>query len=124
MGTPNGCWSDAEIAASHMSGTSGEGAAFGSCATHTWAFVPATGTTRPIITLTNGAGYAAFIGFMKGFYGGENNNIANQPNGGLATNQYEVMAYVNSGTQEIMIVTVDISGAHDGSASWTIELER
>jgi PKD repeat protein len=124
MGTPNGCWSDAEIAASHMSGTSGEGAAFGSCATHTWAFVPATATTRPIITLTNGAGYAAFIGFMKGYYGGENNNIANQPNGGLATNQYEVMAYVNSGTQELMIVTVDISGAHDGSASWTIELER
>ncbi len=124
MGTPNGCWSDAEIAASHTSATSGEGAAFGSCATHTWAFVPATGSSRAIITLTNGPGFAAFIGFMKGFYGGENNNIANLPNGGNATNQYEVMAYGNSGGVEFLIVTVDISAAHDGSASWTAELER
>ncbi|NOU48898.1 MAG: PKD domain-containing protein [Bacteroidales bacterium] len=124
MGTPNGCWSDAEIAASHMSGTSGEGAAFGSCATHTWALVPATASTRAIITLTNGPGFAAFIGFMKGFYGGENNNIANQPNGGFATNQYEVMAYGHVGGKEVMIVTVDISDVHDGSKSWTMELER
>jgi PKD repeat protein len=117
MGTPNGCWTDAEIAAS-------PGAPFGSCNTHTFTFTPATGTSRPIIVLTNGAGYAAFIGFMKGFYGGENTNNANPPNGGNATNQYEVMSYQDLGNKEVLIVTVDISSAHDGSASWTMELER
>ena len=114
----NGCWSDAEIAAS------GNGAAFGSCATHTWAFVPAGEGTRAVITLTNGPGFAAFIGFMKGFYGGENTANANLPHGGAATIQYEVMAYGISDGKEFMIVTVDISGGHDGSASWTMEMER
>lgn len=118
MGTPNGCWSDAEIAASTT------GAPFGSCATHTWAFVPATGDARAMITLTNGPGFAAFIGFMKGFYGGENSNMANPPNGGNATNQYEVMAYGVSEGKEFMIVTVDITADHSGTGSWTIELER
>jgi hypothetical protein len=117
FGTPNGCWSDAEIAAS-------PGAPFGACATHTFTFTPATGTSRPIIVLTNGAGYAAFIGFYKGFYGGENTNNANPPNGGFATNQYEVMSYQDLGNKEVLVVTVDISTAHDGTASWTMEMER
>jgi PKD repeat protein len=117
MGTPNGCWSDAEIAAS-------PGAPFGSCNTHTFTFTPATETTRAIIVLTNGAGYAAFLGFMKGYYGGENANGANPPNGGSATNQYEVMSYQDLGAKETLVVTVDISTGHDGSASWTMELER
>lgn len=117
MGTPNGCWTDTQIAAS-------PGAPFGSCATHTFTFTPATATSRAIITLTNGPGYAAFLGFMKGYYGGENLNGANPANGGFATNKYEVMAYGHNGGKEVMIVTCDISGAHDGSASWTTTLER
>ena len=118
MGTPNGCWSDALIAAS------GNGAAFGSCASHTYTFTPATPVSRPIITLVNGSGFAAFIGFYKGYYGGENSNSANLPNGGFATNKYEIMGYSNSGTKEYLFVTVDISSAHDESAAWSAILER
>jgi len=117
MGTPNGCWSDAEIAAS-------PGAPFGSCATHSFTFTPATETTRPIIELTNGPDHAAFIGFMKGYYGGENISNANPPNGGFATNRYEVIAYVNDGVKEVLVVSVDLSPDHTGGSSWTMELER
>jgi PKD repeat protein len=117
FGTPNGCWSDAEIAAS-------PGAPFGSCNTHTFEFTPASGGNRAIITLTNGSGFAAFIGFMKGYYGGENANNANPPNGGFETNKYEVMAYGISEGKEVMVVTVDISGDHSGTAAWTMTLER
>jgi hypothetical protein len=118
MGTPNACWSDALIAAS------GNGAAFGSCATHTYSFTPATTVSRPMITLVNGSGFAAFLGFYKGYYGGENTNNAFLPNGGFVTNKYEIMGYSNSGTKEHLFVTVDISPAHDGSAAWSVILER
>ncbi len=117
FGTPNGCWSDADIAAS-------PGAPFGTCLTHTYAFTPANGTNNPIITLTNGAGFAAFIGFYKGYYGGENTDNTKPPNGGFATNTYQVMGYANSGTKEYLFVSVDISAAHDGSSSWSAILER
>ncbi|GAB1405026.1 hypothetical protein MASR1M74_22050 [Lentimicrobium sp.] len=66
----------------------------------------------------------AFIGFYKGYYGGENTNGANPPNGGNLTNQYEVMGYANTGSKEYLFVTVDVSAAHDGSASWSVVLER
>jgi hypothetical protein len=119
MGTPNGCWTDAMVAAS------GNGAAFGS-GTHTWSFTPASSSPsgRPLITVTNGATGAAFIGFYKGYYGGENSDGANPPNGGLTSNQYEIMSYVNDGSTEVLTVSVDISGAHDGSAAWTMVLTR
>lgn len=117
MGSPNGCISDAEVAAS------GNGAAFGS-ATHSFTFTPAAGTARPIITLTNGASGAAFIGFYKGYYGGENTNSANAPNGGSLTNRYEVMSYLNDGTKETLTLSVDISAAKDGSAAWSVVLVR
>jgi PKD repeat protein len=116
MGTPNGCWSDAEVAA-------GPGIAFGS-ATHSFTFTPAAAGSRPIITLTNGTTNGPFIGFYKGYYGGENTNNANPPNGGNTTNRYEVMSYVNAGGVETLTVSVDISGAHDGSAAWTMVLVR
>lgn len=116
FGTPNGCWSDAQLAAST------NGAAFGS-GIHSFVFTPAAGTDRPIITLTNGASGVAFIGFYKGYYGGENNG-ANPPNNGNTTNRYEVMSYVNAGGVETMTVSVDLSAAHDGSAAWSIVLVR
>ncbi|MFZ4563885.1 MAG: PKD domain-containing protein [Bacteroidales bacterium] len=127
FGDPNGCWSDVQIAAS----TTG-GAAFGS-ATHTYVLTPATGTTRPIITLTNGTltgggAAAAFLGFYKGYYGGEN---AKKPdltyppaNGGFATNTYEVMGYANTGSKEYLFVSVDITATHDGTSAWSVILER
>jgi hypothetical protein len=121
MGAPNGCWSDAQIAAS------GNGAAFGSCATHTYTLT--TGAT-PIITLTNGAGFSAFIGFYKGYNGvgsgikGGENNGTDPPNFGSATNTYQVMGYANSGTKEYLFVSVDITATHDGTASWSAILER
>ena len=114
MGSPNGCWDDAAIAAS-------PGAGLGSCATHTYALT--TGAT-PIITLTNGAGFAAFIGFYKGYYGGENTDNTKPLNGGSPTNIYQVMGYANSGTKEYLFVSVDITAAHDGTASWSAILER
>ncbi|MCX6284677.1 MAG: PKD domain-containing protein [Bacteroidetes bacterium] len=124
FGTPNGCWSDADIAAS-------PGAAFGSCATHTYVFTPGTGTANPIITLTNGTGFAAFLGFYKGYNGvasgvkgGENTDNTLAPNFGSATNTYSVMGYANTGTKEYLFVSVDISAAHDGSSAWSTVLER
>lgn len=117
MGDPQGCWSDAEVAAS------GNGAAFGS-AVHSFQFVPASGTSRPRIILTNGATGAAFIGFYKGYYGGENTDKTKAPNGGNATNEYEVISYLKSGGVETLVISVDISGAHDGSASWSAVLVR
>lgn len=118
MGTPNGCWSDAQIAAS------GNGAAFGS-GKHTFVFTPANGANRPIITLTNGSSGAAFIGFYKGYYGGENTNGSNPPNGGATTNRYEVMSYVKDANgHETLTVSVDISAAKDGTAAWSVVLIR
>lgn len=117
MGTPNGCWSDSQIA------TSGNGAAFGS-GKHTFTLTPATGTDRPIITVKNGGNKAAFIGFYKGYYGGENTDGTKAPNGGSDTNRYEVMSYINSGGQEILVVSVDISDLKNGTKAWTMVLIR
>jgi PKD repeat protein len=117
FGTPNGCWDDAAIAAS------GNGAAFGS-GTHSFAFTPATATTKAVIDLKNGTTGAAFLGFYKGYYGGENSNSANPPNGGNTANKYYVMGYAKSATKAYLFVTVDISTAHDGSSSWSVILER
>lgn len=117
FGGTNGCISDEEIAAS------GNGAAFGS-GTHAYEFTPATGDSRAIITLTNGADRAAFLGFYKGYYGGENADNAIAPNGGNATNRYEVMGYAKSATKEYLFVSVDISGDLSGGAAWSVILER
>lgn len=119
MGTPQGCWTDAQIAAS------GNGAAFGS-ATHTYQFIPATSSPsgRPVIKLTNGATGAAFLGFYKGYYGGENSDGANLPNGGNATTQYEVMSYLIVNGHEEMTVSVDLNGDAADGAAWTMVMTR
>lgn len=117
MGSPNGCWSDAQVAAS------GNGAAFGS-GVHSFTFTPATGGGRPVITLTNGTKGAAFLGFYKGFYGGENTDNAKAPNGGATTNRYEVMSYVKSGGVETLTVSVDLNGAAADGSAWSIVLVR
>lgn len=117
MGSPNGCISDAALAAS------GNGAAFGS-ATHSFTFTPASGNNRPILTVTNGATGAAFVGFYKGYYGGENTDPTKAPNGGAASNRYEVMSYVKAGGKEVLTISVDISADKNGSAAWTMVLVR
>lgn len=118
FGTPQGCWSDAQVAAS------GNGAAFGS-GVHSFVFTPAVGTSRPIITLTNGATGAAFIGFYKGYYGGENgNDNTKAPNGGNTTNRYEVISYVKANGVETMTVSVDYTAGHTGTQGWSVVLVR
>lgn len=117
MGSPNGCWSDAQVAAS------GNGAAFGS-GVHSFSFTPASGGARPVITVTNGASGAAFVGFYKGYYGGENTDGTKAPNGGAASNRYEVMSYVKSNGVETLTISVDISDLHDGSKAWSMVLVR
>ena len=119
MGDPNGCLTDEELAAI------GNGAAFGS-AVHTWTFTEASASPsgRPLIVVKNGATGAAFIGFYKGYHGGENGDSANPPNGGSETNQYEVMSYVNDGTTETLTISVDISADLNGSAAWSVVLVR
>lgn len=114
----NGCWSDEQIAGS------GNGAAFGSCATHSYIFTPATATSKAIINLTNGSGFAAFIGFYKGYYGGENTDATLPANGGISTNQYDVVGFANVGDKKVMVVSVDLSTEHNGSKAWTMTLER
>jgi PKD repeat protein len=123
FGGTNGCIDDAAIAAS------GNGAAFGTCHTHSYTFTPAgkgrNGVkSRPIITLTNAPGYAAFLGFYKGYYGGENTDGSKAPNGGFATNVYEVMGYANTGSKEYLFVSVDLTPDHTGTSAWSAILER
>ncbi len=118
FGGTNGCISDAEIAASPNYGPY-----FGS-GSHTYEFTPGDGVNRPVILLTNGEGKAAFIGFYKGYYGGENTSGANPPNGGNPTNRYEVMGYARSATMEFLFVSVDISADNSGGAAWSAILER
>jgi PKD repeat protein len=118
MGSPNGCWTDAEIEAS------GNGAAFGS-AKHKFTLTPGTSSSRAIIELTNGdAGRAAFIGFYKGYYGGENGDKTKAPNGGSTTNRYEVISYVTGGGKETLTLSVDISADKKGGAAWSVVLVR
>lgn len=117
-GDPHGCIDDAAILAS-----GGNGPAFGS-GIHSYVLTPPTASTRGIITLTNGADRAAFIGFMKGYYGGENTSSANLPNGGNTTNKYEVMGYANTGSKEYLFLSVDITPDHTGGSAWSVILER
>jgi PKD repeat protein len=119
FGTPNGCFSDAQIAGSTL------GSGFGS-GTHSYAL---TTGANPTITLTNGTG-VAFLGFYKGYNGvasgvkGGENNGADPANFGSATNTYQVMGYANTGSKEYLFVTVDITPDHNGGSAWSVILER
>jgi PKD repeat protein len=115
FGSPNGCWDESTLTGN---------AAYFKSGTHSWAFTPAAGGANAIIVLTNGPDRAAFLGFYKGYYGGENTNSANPPNGGNPTNQYEVMGYAHGTTKEYLFVSVDLDGAGEGTSSWSVILER
>lgn len=111
MGTPNGCWTDAEIAAS------GNGAAFGTN-THSYAL------SGKKLTLTNGATGAAFIGFYKGYYGGENTDSANPPNGGNPTNIYDVIGFGTIDGTDYLYLSVDLNGDAEAGNGWSVILQR
>ncbi|HLN53966.1 MAG TPA: PKD domain-containing protein [Lentimicrobium sp.] len=113
-GVPSGCYTDEQIAAS------GNGAAFGS-AIHSYEL---TSNGHQRIVLTNGAPYAAFIGFYKGYYGGENTNSANPPNGGNTTNTYDVMGYGTVNGAEYLLLSVDLDGDTPGGNGWSVLLTR
>jgi uncharacterized protein (TIGR02145 family) len=115
FGYPNGCWPESALQGN---------AAYFKSGTHSYIFTPASGSDRPVITLTNGTGRAAFMGFYKGYYGGENTDINNPPNGGFPTNTYEVMGYANTADKEYLFISVDISPDHSGTAAWSAVLER
>ncbi|MBK6902280.1 MAG: hypothetical protein IPH04_05530 [Saprospirales bacterium] len=77
-----------------------------------------------IITLTNGPTGAAFLGFPTKATTEERTPMAPTPNGGNATNKYEVIAYAKGALKEYLYVSVDTSTGHDGSTSWSAVLER
>jgi hypothetical protein len=113
MGGTPGCYTDAELALMDFPFLS---------AVHSYEL---TFETNPVITLTQGeTPNAPFIGFYKGYYGGENAGDATVPNGGVNTNRYEVLGYANAGDKEYLFVTVDITGDHSGGSSWSVILER
>lgn len=117
MGDPTGCISDAELL------NSGNGAAFRS-AIHTYTFNAGTGQ-YPYIIFNNGAyNTAAFIGFYKGYYGGENIDPSYPPNGGNLTNRYEVLGYADDGINEYLFISVDLNGDYPDGAAWSYILER
>ena len=114
MGSPNGCVAESSL--------TGNAAAFGSNV-HSYSFTPAAGGKNAMITLTNGAKGAAFLGFYKGYFGGENTDGTKAPNGGVATNSYHAK-YAKGKTKEYLFVSVDVSAKKDGSSAWSIVLER
>ncbi|MDD5694044.1 MAG: PKD domain-containing protein [Bacteroidales bacterium] len=114
-GGQNGCVEESAV--------TGNGTYFLS-GTHSWSLTPAAGENRALITLTNGPDRAAFLGFYKGYYGGENTNSENPPNGGNPTNIYDVMGYAQGVTYEYLFVSVDLDGAGPGTSSWSSILYR
>jgi len=113
-GQAKGCFSDAELAAISFPFLS---------AIHTWELN--TSGATPYILLTQGeTTMAPFIGFYKGYYGGENNESATVPNGGLNTNRYEVYGFANSGDKQYLFLSVDLNGDAEGNSSWSVILER
>jgi len=115
FGSPNGCWEESAL--------TGNALAFGSGA-RTYTFQPGGGGLNPTITLFNKDGKVGFIGFYKGYYGGENTDGTKAPNGGLESNMYEVMGYAQGTSKEYLFVAVDLDGAGAGTSSWSAILER
>ncbi|HLO92009.1 MAG TPA: PKD domain-containing protein [Lentimicrobium sp.] len=111
---PGGCFTDAELATQDFPFLS---------ATHSYT-LNTDDPAHPYIILTNGPSQAAFIGFYKGYYGGENDGNATAPNGGLNTNRYEVLGYMTQDNKEYLLLSVDLNGATEGGNGWSVVLER
>ncbi len=83
---------------------------------HSFTITEATANEPAYITVT---GTGAFIGLAKAFNGGE--HAAPNP---LDVDDitYEVLSYVNTGSSEILALTIDISDGQVGGAYWTFTL--
>ncbi len=102
---PPGCIAEADLPAA--------AAAWGS-GTHAFEVTEASGDQPATVTVT---GTGAFIALPKAYNGGE---YAEGPPTADAAVTYEVMSYVNDGSKEILVLTIDING--QGSAFWTYTL--
>ena len=83
--------------------------------TYSFESMEASGDNRATVTVI---GKGAFLGFPKGFNGGELNGTI-EPVDQIT---YEVLEYSASGGVEILVVTVDISANQDGTGWWTMRL--
>lgn len=106
MGGSFACLADDQLAAPYDVLGSG---------THSFEAEEASGDNRPKITVI---GSGAFLGFPKGFNGGEVS--ADNPPADQIT--YEVLEYSAAGGVEILVVSVDFSENQDGTGWWTARL--
>lgn len=83
---------------------------------HTFTVTEETADAPAYVTVT---GTGAFIGLAKAFNGGEYTVGPPTENGSVT---YQVLSYVNDGTNEIMVLTIDISEGQAGGAFWTFTL--
>ncbi len=104
---PPGCVNESDLSA--------DAAAWGS-GTHAFTLTEASGDLPAYITVT---GTGAFIALPKAYNGGE---YAAGPPTADGSVTYEVLSYVNDGTNEILVLTVDISEGETGGAFWTYTL--
>lgn len=81
--------------------------------THSFEVTPASGSNRAKVKVI---GKGAYIGFAKGFNGGELNG-SNAPANSIT---YEVVDYAKTANAEVLTLSVDISANQDGSAWWTV----
>lgn len=106
---PAGCVNDGDIG--------GVYAGFVTSTGYTFATTDATDTDRASVTVT---GTGAFLGFNKGYNGGEYNGSDAALQGATT---YKIFSYFNDGTVERVDVAVDISAEQNGTAWWTMILE-
>ena len=83
--------------------------------THTFTVTEATANEPAFITLQ---GTGAFIAIAKAYNGGEYSSAP--PTESSVT--YEVLNYIDDGTKETLILTIDISDGQTGGAYWTYQL--
>ena len=109
MGGSNACTDD-------PAGLTGIFVGLGSNNTHTFEFIAAT-ATEPVKIKVNGSG--AFIGFSKGYNGGE----YQASDAALQTSvTYDVVSFVDDAGVLTLNISVDISASQDGSAWWSATL--
>ncbi|PTM09875.1 MAG: hypothetical protein DA408_17355 [Bacteroidetes bacterium] len=108
MGVPDGCTPEADLPANAQAWGSG---------THSFSFTSGNDVEPDKITVT---GTGAFIALPKAFNGGEYGAAPPATNGSVT---YEVLNYINDGSSETLIITIDISAGEVGGAWWTFTLE-
>jgi len=104
---PERCISESELSANAVAWGSGN---------HALRIDESNGVDPATITVT---GTGAFIGLPKSFNGGE---YAAGPPDTNASVTYDVLHYINDGTNEILMLALDVSEGETGSAWWTFTL--